>query len=122
MLSGIEHETWIDGGRADWWTAAGWITVVIMICSILVDLVSVWWISARVGEIVSNGTQTLEQGGRTQGIPQRVTITKHGKAAHCRCECPFLWEAHAIQSLSWCSHCDPNDALEKHRFEARERE
>ena len=43
-----EHETWIDGYRADYWTAAGWITVVIIFCCILVGLVLPWWKSGRV--------------------------------------------------------------------------
>ena len=34
VLSGAEFETWIDRYKADYWTAAGWITVVIMTCCI----------------------------------------------------------------------------------------
>ena len=82
--SGIEHETWMDGYRSDDLTAAGWITVAIMTCCTLGGLLWVWWKSGRVAETVSNGTQTLEEGGCAQDIPTRVTITKHGKAAQCR--------------------------------------
>ena len=45
-------------------------------------------------------------------------VTKHGKAAHCRNDCPFLLKSRVIQSLGWCSHCDRNDAGEKARLEA----
>ena len=58
---------------------------------------------------------------RAPDIPTRVMITKHGKTAHCKCDCPFFLEAHAIQSLSRCSRCDPNDASEKARLEAAHR-
>ena len=105
--SGIEHETWIDGDRADYWTAAGGITVVVLTHFILVGLASLWWKTGRVAETIS------ERAGCAPDIPTRVMITKHGKTAHCRCDCPFFLEAHAIQSLSRCSRCDPNDALEK---------
>ena len=27
---------------------------------------------------------------------------------------PVFFKSHVIQYLSWCFHCDPNDALEKH--------
>ena len=46
-------------------------------------------------------------------------VTKHGKAAHCGNDCPFLWKSSVIQSLSWCSHCDPKDALEKRAWSRR---
>ena len=58
---------------------------------------------------MNTGTQTLE--GSTR--PYEDQITKHGKAAHCRSDDPFLLKSHVIQSQSWHSHCDPNDALEK---------
>ena len=48
-----------------------------------------WWKVGRVPDTVSNGTQTLEEGECVQDIPTRVMITKHGKAAHCRRDCPF---------------------------------
>ena len=47
--------------------------------------------------------------------------TKHGKAAHCRSDCPFLLKCHVIQSQSWHFHCDPNDAFGKARSEAAHR-
>ena len=65
--------------------------MVIMTCCILVGLVSVWWKSGRVAETISNATHTLEDGGRAQGIPRRVMITKHGKAAHCTFDCPSFF-------------------------------
>ena len=65
------------------------------------------------------GTQTLEEGRCSQDVPSRIMVTKHDKAAHCRNDCPFLLESHVIQSLSWCSHCDPNDALEKRAWVMR---
>ena len=64
--------------RADCWTAVGWITVVIMTSCILVGLVPVWEKSGRVAETISNGTQTLEEGGCAQDIPARVMTMKHG--------------------------------------------
>ena len=68
--SRAEHETWIDGYRAECWTAAGWISVVIMTCCILMGLV--------------HGTHTLEEGRCAQDIPTRIMTTKQCKAAHCR--------------------------------------
>ena len=35
--SGAEYETWIDERRTDYWTMAGWITVVIVACCILMS-------------------------------------------------------------------------------------
>ena len=43
-------------------------------------------------------------------VTTRVMIAKHGTAVHCRCDCPFHLKVHAIQSLTWCSHCGPVDA------------
>ena len=83
----------ITGDRADSWTAAGWISVVRMTCCILVGLVLVWWKVGRVADTVSNGTQTLEEGERVQDISTRVMITKHGKSAQRRSDCPsFFFE------------------------------
>ena len=109
----------VDGYRADCWTAAGWITVVIMICCNLVGLELLWWKSGRVVETIDNGTKTLEDGRYAQDIPRRIMNTKYGKAAHCRNDCPFLFQSHVFQSLSWCSHCDPNHALEKRAWRRR---
>ena len=58
-------------------------------------------------------TQTLEEGKSDQNVPMKVMNTENGKAAHCRNDCPFLLKWCSIQSLSWCSHCDPSTALEK---------
>ena len=58
---GTERETWIDGYRAFHWTAAGWITVVIVTCLILVGLVLRRWKSGIDAETIDNGTQTLEK-------------------------------------------------------------
>ena len=67
--SGAEHETWIDGYRADYWTAAGWITVVIMTCCILLCLVLMWWKSETAAETIDNETQTLERGQKRSRHP-----------------------------------------------------
>ena len=63
--------------------------------------------------MVDDETQTLEEGRSDQTTPSRVLITKNGKAAHCRNDCPLLLKSYSIQSLSWCSHCDPSNVLEK---------
>ena len=117
--SGAEYETWIDEHRINCWAMSGWITVVIMTCCILMGLVLLWWKSGRVAETIDRGTQTLEEGRCSQDVLPRIMVTKHGKAAHYRNDCPFLLKDHVIQSLSWCSHCDPNDALEKRAWRRR---
>ena len=58
-------------------------------------------------------TQTLDEGRSDQNVQMRILITKNGKAALCRYDCPFLLQSYSIQALSWCSHCDPSDVLEK---------
>ena len=58
----IDHETWIVGDRADYWRAAGWVTVDIMTCCILRVLVLAWWIIGRIVETVSNGTENSGRG------------------------------------------------------------
>ena len=70
--SGIEHETCIDGDRPVYWTATGWITVVIITCCILMGLVLVCCRVGRVADTASNGTQTLEEGECVQDISTRV--------------------------------------------------
>ena len=111
--SGTEHETWIDGCRPDYRTADGWIIVVMVTCCILMYLVSIWRKPGRVVETVDSGMQTLGEGRCDQDIPTRIMIKKHGKAAHCKNDCPFLLKSSVVQSLGWRSYCDPNDALEK---------
>ena len=69
--------------------------------------------------MVDDETQTLEEGKRDPAIPMKVMITKNGRAAHCRNDCPFLLKSHSIRTLSWCSHCDPSDALEKRTWRRR---
>ena len=69
--------------------------------------------------MVDDETQTLEECKRDPEIPMRVMITKNGRAAHCRNDCPFLLKSYSIQTLSWCSHCDPSDALEKRTWRRR---
>ena len=69
---GAEHETRIDGSRADCWTAAGEKTVVIMTCCILAGLVLQKWKSGRVTETIVTGTQTLEEGRCAQDLPTRI--------------------------------------------------
>ena len=90
-----------------------------MTCYILMGLVLLWWKSGRVAETIDGGTQTLQEVRRSQDVPTRFMVRKHGKAAHCRNDCPFLLKSHVIQSLSWCSHCDPNDALDKRAWRRR---
>ena len=68
--------------------------------------------------MVDDETQILEGGTWDPEIPMRVMITKNGRAAHCRNDCPFLLRSYSIQTMSWCSHCDPSDTLEKAHLEA----
>ena len=85
----------------------------IVTCCILVGFVLLWRKSGRIVDVVDDETQTLEEGKRDPEIPMRVMVTRKGRAAHCRNDCPFF------QTLSWCSHCDPSDALEKHIWRRR---
>ena len=71
--------------------------VVIMTCCILMGLVLLWWKSGRVAETIDSGTQTLEEVRRSQDVPTKIMVRKHGKAAHCRNDCPFLLKSHVIQ-------------------------
>ena len=89
---------------------SGWINVVITTCCIPLGLVMLLWKSGRVAETIDNGIKTLEEGRCSQDVLMRIMITKHGKAAHCRNDGQFLLKSHVIQCLSWCSHCNPNDA------------
>ena len=107
VISGAIQGTWIDGYGIECWMATGWILFGFVVCGILVSMVLLWRKSGRVTEMVDDETQTLEDGRRDQNVPMRVMITKD---AHCRDDCPFLLKSHSIQSLSWCSHCDPSDA------------
>ena len=111
--SGTMQETWIDGDRADGWIAVGWTLVGIVICCILMGLVLLWRNTVRIVDMIDDEKQTLEEGRCDPNVQMRVMITKNGKAAHCRDDCPFLLKSYPIQSLSWCSHCDPSDDLEK---------
>ena len=100
------QESWIDGYRADGWTVTGWMLVGIVTCCILMSLVLLWknW---RIVDMVDDERQTLEEGKRDPEIQTRATITKNGKAAL------FFLKSCSIQTLSWCSHCGPSNALEK---------
>ena len=115
LHSGDMQETWIDGYRADGWTVTGWTLVGIVTCCILMGLVLLW---RKTGSMVDDETQTLED-ERDPEIPMRLMITKNGRAAHCRNDCPFLLRSYSIQTLSLCSRCDPSDALEKHTWRRR---
>ena len=75
--------------------------------------------SGRVTDMVDDETQTLEEGRSDQNIPSRILITKNGKAAHCRDDCPSLLKSYSIKTLSWCSYCDPSDVLEKRTWSRR---
>ena len=57
---------------------------------ILMGLVLLWWRSGRVAETIDRGTHALEEGNYSQDVPTRIMVTKHGKAAHCRNDCPFF--------------------------------
>ena len=61
--------------------------------------------------MVDDETQTLEEGKRDPEMPMRAMVTKNGRAAHCRNDCPFLLQSYSIQILRWCSHFDPSDVL-----------
>ena len=84
---GAEHETWIYGNRAyhDLMHHVG--------------LVLLWWTSRRVTETVDNGTQMIVEDRCAQDVPARIMIMKHGKAAQCRCDCPFLLKSHVISEM-----------------------
>ena len=71
---GAEYETWIDEHRINFWAMAGWVTVVIMTCCILMGLVLLWWKSGRVAERIDSGTQRLEEGR----CSQKCTYENHG--------------------------------------------
>ena len=57
---------------------AGWITVVITICYILMGLVPLWWKSGRVAETIDDGTQMLAESRCSQDVHTRIMVTKHG--------------------------------------------
>ena len=117
--SGAMQETWIDGYRTDCWTVTGWMLGGIVTCCILMALVMLWRKTGRIVDMVDDETQTLEEGERDPEIPMRVMITKNGRAVHCRKDCPSFLKSFSIQTLSWCSHCDPRDALEKRTSRGR---
>ena len=73
----------------------------------------------RMVDMVYDETQTLEEGNCNSEILMKVMITKNGGAAHCRNDCPFFLKLCSIQNLSWCSHWDPSDALEKRTWRRR---
>ena len=50
---------------------------------------------------------------------KRADALQTSRREHCRCGCPIVLKAHAIQSLSWCSQCDPNNASEKRAWRRR---
>ena len=82
-------------------------------------LVLLWRQTGRIVDTVDDETQTLEEGKRNPEIPMKVMITKDGRAAHCTNHFPFLLKSYSIQTLNWCSHCDPSDALEKRTWRRR---
>ena len=113
LVTGAIQETWIEGYRTGGWTVTGWMLVGIAACCILMSLVLLWRKTGRIVDMVDDETQTLDEGTPDPAIPMKVMITKNGRAAHCRNDFPFLLKSYSIQTLSWCSHCDPSDALEK---------
>ena len=82
---------------------------------------SVWYCFGRnLEELLRRLTierKRWKRGRCSQDVLARIMVTKHGKAAHCRNDCLFLLQSHMIQPLSWCSHCDPNDASDKRAWE-----
>ena len=90
MQSEAIQGTWIDGYGTNCWIAATWILIGIMTCCILMSLVLLPSNSGKVTDMVDDETQTFEEGRSDQTIPSRVLITKNGKAAHCRNDCPFF--------------------------------
>ena len=48
--------------------------------------------------MVDDETQNVEEGKCDPEIPMRVMITKNGRAAHCRNDCPFLVKSFSIQT------------------------
>ena len=119
MHSGAMQETWIDGYRVDGWTVHGRMLVGIVTCCILMSLVLLWRRTERIVDMVDDETQTVEEGKCYPVTPMRVMIPKNGRAAHCRNDWPFLLKSYSIQTLSWCFHCDPSDALEKRTWRRR---
>ena len=113
VKSGATQGMWIDGYGVDWWIAASWILVGIVTCCILTCLLPLRRKTGRVTDMVDDETQTVEEGRSDQTTLSRVLITKNGKAAHCRNDCPFLLKSYPTQSRSWCSHCDPSEVLEE---------
>ena len=103
----------------NWWIAATWILTGINTCCILMSLVLIRRKIGKAAVMVDDETQTLEEGKSDQTIPSRVLITKTGKAAQCRNDCPLLLKLYSIQSLGWCSQCDPSDVLEKRTWRRR---
>ena len=106
------QEKWIDGHGADGWTVTGLMLVGMDACCILMGWVLLWRKTVRIVDIVDDETRTLEEGTRDPEIPKGVMITKNGRAAHRRNDCPFLLILYSIWTLSLCSHCDPSDASE----------
>ena len=81
VSSGVEHETWIHRYRAEYRSATGWITVVVISCCILKGLPLLWRKSGEAAETSDTGTQTLEEGRCAQDIPSRIMITARPRIA-----------------------------------------
>ena len=56
------------------------------------SLVLLWRKTGRIVDIVDDETQTLKEGKSDPEIPMNVMITKNGRAAHRRNDCPFPFE------------------------------
>ena len=67
--------------------------------------------------MVDDETQTLEEGRSDQIIPCKVLITKNAKLRIAQMIAHFLLKSYSIQTLSWCSHCDRSDIVEKTHLE-----
>ena len=102
---------------------AGYMTVAIMTCCTLVELVLMWRTPHWVAVATSRGTQTLdgdvEHGHANTPPSPKVMITRHGEAVDCMQDCPFFVKSHSINTLSLCSHCYPNDSSSKRAWRRR---
>ena len=116
--SGAERETWIHGYRADYWTAAGWITVALVTCCIRMGLVSMWWKLGRVGETMDSGTQTLKEGRCAQNIPTNIMITKHGQGRAWKKRLPMPLEITRSPISELAFSLRPKRRFRKARLEA----
>ena len=111
-----ESDMWItaDSG-SNKWTVAGYMAVVIMLCCMLVGLLAVWHTSRWVAETTSRGSQTLDGDHERchMKVPVRFMNTRFGEAVNSSQDCQLILKSRSIQTMTWCSHCDPSGAQTK---------